>query len=288
MKKTFVIAVSGGVDSMALLHKLSSVKPQNIEYIVAHFDHGIRSDSHEDAAFVAAVTKSLNYSFELGKASLGEKASEEVARTARYDFLYSVMKKYKAEGVITAHHQDDVLETMVINMLRGTGPKGLIGFTRAHIIRPFMNKTKQDVLSYATEHELEWREDSTNTDESYLRNYVRAQLVPKLGGVREKLLIIRESVGDLYLEIDDLTKKLLVSSLRKGELVRSRFVTLPVTIQHELIAAWLRLHEVTFDAKTITRIALAIKTLEPGKRIDITNGASLEMKKETIHLNIEG
>lgn len=286
MRKTYIIAVSGGVDSVALLHRLTQVKPDSINYVVAHVDHGIRSDSTSDAEFVHNLAEKYHCAFEIVELKLGANASEESARDARYDFLYTVMKKYKAEGIITAHHQDDVLETMLLNMLRGTGPRGLVGYSRTEIVRPFINKTKKDLVEYANKHKLSWREDSTNSDEKYLRNYVRAKMMPKLGERKSEFLIIRDSLQESYREIDSLMKKLLVNSIKKGELVRSRFVILPVIVQHELMATWLRLNDVVFDSATIDRITVAAKTLEKGKVVDITKTAKLKMNQETISLII--
>ena len=105
----FIIAVSGGVDSVVLLHMLMAKKPDTITYIVAHFDHGIRDDSHDDAAFVAQLASNSHLTFELGEGSLGSEASEDLARVARYKYLRSIKDKYQAEKIITAHHQDDFL-----------------------------------------------------------------------------------------------------------------------------------------------------------------------------------
>ncbi len=222
--------------------------------------------------------------YEQTELRLGEHASEDTARKARYEFLFSLMKKYKAESIITAHHQDDVVETMIVNILRGTGARGLVGFTRRGVLRPLINKTKKELVEYAKEHKLTWREDSTNSDESYLRNYVRSHFLPKLGSKRQQLLDIRIQAHEQVQEINELTKKLLVNSMRKGELVRARFVVLPFSVQKEVVAMWLRLHDIPFDAATIDRLTLAAKTLAAGKQVDITKTARLDIGKETISL----
>src|SRR5438270_2251525 len=109
----YVLAVSGGVDSMVLLDLLA--KLPGLELVVAHFNHGIRPESVNDEELVANRAKRLNLPLELGYASLGQGASEATARQARYQFLEAVQKKYKAKAIITAHHQDDWIETAVIN-----------------------------------------------------------------------------------------------------------------------------------------------------------------------------
>ena len=287
MKKIFILAVSGGVDSVVLLHKLTSVKPPSIEYIVAHVDHGIRPDSGQDARFVENLAKEYACGFELENLSLGESASEERARELRYAFLFTVAKKYKAQAIITAHHSDDVIETMIINILRGTGSRGLVGFTQPHILRPFMNRTKKELINYATKHNLQWREDSTNQDPSYLRNYVRMNVVPAMKEDDIKaLLSIRDKVQELNREMDDLARKLLVQSVVKSELIRSRFVILPYAVQLEVMACWLRLSGIELDKKLVQRAVLATKIAVPGKIVNLNKKYSIEAKKSSVILKV--
>jgi tRNA(Ile)-lysidine synthase len=288
MKQTYILAVSGGVDSVVLLHKLMAVRPAWINYVVAHVDHGIRADSSADAAFVRALAASYELPYEQCELQLGSGASENVAREKRYDFLFALKKQYKSEAIVTAHHQDDVLETMVLNILRGTSPRGLIGFSRTGIVRPLMQTPKSELLAYAEKNGLEWREDSTNQDKTYLRNYVRLELMPKLDAGRTELLAIRKHVEELYTEIDLLTKALLVQSTKKSELVRARFVILPLIVQYELLATWLRLYSVSFDRQLLKRTTLAMKVLEPGKQFVLGPHAALEMQKKTIVLKVQG
>lgn len=285
MKTNYIIAVSGGVDSVALFHKLMNVKPPQVSYIVAHIDHGIREDSASDALFVRELAEKYGAQFETKRLELGAGASEDFAREARYKYLFEIMKKYKAEAIITAHHQDDVLETMILNILRGTGPRGLIGFTKKHILRPFINKTKQEILEYAKEQKLSWREDSTNTDQSYLRNDVRVRFMPKLHN-RQQWLEIRNRVQEIYREIDDLTSKLLIITMNKGELVRARFVILPVIVQQELMASWFRYLELQFDRKMVERAVLGAKTLRSGKHLELSGKAKLYSLEKTIIIKV--
>src|ERR1700693_5976581 len=168
----YVLAVSGGVDSVVLLDLLC--KNQGLDIIVAHFDHGIRQDSARDREFVQALTRGYKLPFVLGQAKLGPNASEETARETRYEFLYGVVKKTKSKGLITAYHQDDVIETAIINLLRGTNRKGLSSrLSSDKIFRPMLEIPKSDLLAYAKANKLDWHEDLTNLDTTYLRNYIR-------------------------------------------------------------------------------------------------------------------
>jgi tRNA(Ile)-lysidine synthase len=151
-----------------------------------------------------------------------------------------------------------------------------------------MQTPKSELLAYAEKNGLEWREDSTNQDKTYLRNYVRLELMPKLDAGRTELLAIRKHVEELYTEIDLLTKALLVQSTKKSELVRARFVILPLIVQYELLATWLRLYSVSFDRQLLKRATLAMKVLEPGKQFVLGPHAALEMQKKTIVLKVQG
>ncbi len=169
----YVLAVSGGVDSVVLLDMLSL--QLGLDLIVAHFDHGIRDDSARDAVFVSDLAKKYNLPFETKREELGVNTSEEVARNRRYKFLSSVAKKHDAK-LVTAHHADDVIETVVINLSRGTGWRGL-AVLASDIVRPLTNITKLEIINYANEHNLTWHEDSTNSSNVYLRNRIRSKLV---------------------------------------------------------------------------------------------------------------
>src|SRR5690606_4946866 len=121
----YVVAVSGGVDSMALLDMVAKQSRPKVSFTVAHFDHGIRDDSHLDRRLVGEVAQRHNLPFVYERGELGAGASEALAREARYAFLRKVQHSTGARGIMTAHHHDDVVETAVLNMLRGTGRKGL-------------------------------------------------------------------------------------------------------------------------------------------------------------------
>mgnify|MGYP000865843014 CR=1 FL=1 len=167
---TYIVAVSGGVDSVVLLDVLS--KKQNSQLIVAHVDHGIRTNSNDDAVFVKELASHYGLPFEMIELQLGQKTSENTARMKRYKFLQKLAQKYHAQ-VATAHHKNDVVETMVLNIFRGTGWRGICSLQNGNIYRPLLAMAKQDIITYAQKHSLTWREDETNNDQIYLRNYIR-------------------------------------------------------------------------------------------------------------------
>ncbi len=172
MSGRYVLAVSGGVDSVVMLDMLS--RRSDLELIVAHFDHGIRDESHEDRKLVSELAKKYGLPFEYERVELGKNASEVLSRNKRYDFLKRVAGKYDAK-LVTAHHADDVIETIVINFTRGTGWRGL-AVLDSGLARPMTGYTKAEIIDYAIKNNLVWHEDSTNKSDKYLRNRIRQKL----------------------------------------------------------------------------------------------------------------
>jgi tRNA(Ile)-lysidine synthase len=202
---TYVIAVSGGVDSVSLLHMLQAQPDLNL--IVAHFDHGIRTDSQDDARLVEQLAIEYNLPFETVREELGTGASEELARTRRYAFLRGLAKKHGGQ-IMTAHHAGDVVETVAINLHRGTGWRGL-AVLDSDIVRPLVDMNKSELLAYATNHELRWHEDSTNQNEAYLRNRLRRQLLTLDEDDKRQLLALHAAQKDIKRQIDHELRLLL-------------------------------------------------------------------------------
>ena len=185
--KTYVLAVSGGVDSVVMLDMIARIN--GLRLIIAHFDHQIRGlESTRDADFVRSLAKQYNLDYRIGFGKLGAHASEDQARQSRYRFLRSVARD--VDGVVcTAHHQDDLIETIALNLTRGTGWRGLAVFGATDILRPLLGFTKQQLLIYARDRQLVWQDDSTNSNQRYLRNRLRQRLQAKLSPTARELLI---------------------------------------------------------------------------------------------------
>jgi tRNA(Ile)-lysidine synthetase-like protein len=213
----YVVAVSGGVDSVVLLDMLVSKKlpttyyllPTTYQLIVAHFDHGIRKESHKDAEFVADLAKKYGLPFEVKREELGRSASEEKARDQRYAFLRSVAKKHNAK-LVTAHHADDVIESIAINLSRGTGWRGL-AVLDSDVIRPLTDMNKAQTISYAKKHGLKWCEDSTNKTDAYLRNRIRRKVANLDEDAKRQLLALWDTQKSIKLEIEKEADKLIGS-----------------------------------------------------------------------------
>lgn len=283
---TYVVAVSGGVDSMALLDILR--RQPNLRLIVAHFDHGIRHDSHIDRKHVQSVARNLGLPFVYHEGKLGPDASEETARKARYEFMHAVKNASNAQGIITAHHHDDVLETAVMNVLRGTGRKGLSSLRSGQLIyRPLLHVPKSDIKKYAQDQGLVWREDSTNDDTKYLRNHIRHHVLARLNTTQKaQLADIVRGIARTNTELDTQIMHYLHVQPGIRELDRKSFIRLPHPVAKEVIAAWLRRQGVAdFDKRLIDRVVIHGKTLSPGKRIDVVKNNRIKVTKK--HLVFE-
>ena len=190
---------------MVLLERFFRDEPENI--VVAHFNHGTRTSADLDEQFVFLRCKELKVPFETMKIMLGEGASEELARQKRYDFLYHVANKYGGE-IYTAHHLDDLIESIAINLIRGTGWRGLTPFSDNRIHRPFieMGFYKADILRFAAGNKVLFREDPTNATDDYLRNRVRSKLLIMPRVEKERLIDLYKKQTIIRHEIEELSE----------------------------------------------------------------------------------
>ena len=277
---SYVVAVSGGVDSVVLLHILTQMAEQSfadrsrptMHLTVAHFDHGIREDSTDDRRFVERLAGVYGLAFVFDEGRLGAGASEAVARDARYDFLRRVRQASGAQYLVTAHHEDDVFETAILNLLRGTGRKGLSSLRSTdEIYRPLLSTPKDHVRAYAQKHALQWREDSTNASDDYLRNYIRHNIMPRFDtNAKVRLRQLIAAAHDTNIEIDGMLAEQLHLQPNGDVLDRHWFIMLPHNVAKEIVAAWLRRLGVTsFDRPLLERIVVAGKTFAPGKQVDV-------------------
>lgn len=267
----YVVAVSGGVDSMVLLDVLAGQAGVNL--VVAHFDHGIRVDSREDRLLVATVSQKYKIPFEFSEGKLGVNTSEDEARRMRYTFLRQIRKKHDAKAIITAHHQDDALETMAFNVLRGSKRKGMSSLESTdQVVRPLLGFTKVQIVDYAKRNNLQWREDSTNSDEKYTRNWIRRKLLPRLNLKQKQQLTDQQAAARARNAVLDEVVSQQLSELQSEKgISRKKFIALPYLVACEVMAAWLRQHGVKeMDSKLIDLLVVSAKTLPPGKKISVS------------------
>lgn len=259
-----------------------------LKLIVAHYDHGIRPDSELDRKLVQDVAKGHNLKFVFDHGNLGNNASEAKARKARYEFLHKVCVASNARAIVTAHHQDDLLETAVLNILRGTGRRGLTSLKSTDVIkRPLLNIPKKELLRYAKDKKLVWREDSTNKDTRYKRNHVRNKLLSTFSDSdRAALYDIIRKTHDANHAIDEhLTTHLHVQPAL-NQIDRNYFIMLPHVVAREVMMAWLRRHEVKdVTTRTLERLVTAAKTLKAGQQADVDKRFVLAVGKKSLALH---
>ena len=179
-----LVAVSGGVDSVALLDVLNEIaRPLGLTLVVAHVDHGISSDGRTVGRSVKTLAEKYGLPFELTELNLGPDTTETEARRARYAWLRDVQKRRGAKYIVTAHHEDDQIETIVLRGLRGSAPAGLAGIAahaRGGLLRPLLPFTRNELLAFVRERGLPVYDDPANRDPRHLRSWVRTTLLPLL------------------------------------------------------------------------------------------------------------
>lgn len=181
-----LLAVSGGIDSMVLWHILKTL---NYTFAIAHCNFQLRSEESENEnMFVHNKANEDNLVFystrfdTISYANENKLSIQEAARNLRYEYFFALCQKYNYDFIVTAHHLDDRIETMFINLLRGTGLRGLtaIPIKNNLIVRPMLFATRNEIVEYAKENNIKWCEDSSNKEDKYLRNKIRHNLIPLL------------------------------------------------------------------------------------------------------------
>lgn len=265
----YILAISGGIDSVVLLYMAARGKLFNpgAEFVVAHFDHGIRSESGNDAKFVYDLAVKYGMGHVIEHAKLGMNASEELARKERYEFLRRVKDEAKADKIVTAHHQDDLVETILINLIRGTGWRGLAPFWSDDICRPLVNMPKSELVMYAIKNNLEWTEDATNYSPKYLRNRVRGLMAKIPPSSYRKLLELYGLQKKLRSEIEEIIEIDGESSLHQDFVL-----SLPDEVAIELLRSW------TSSKLTRPQLQRLLKFIKNAESGDICQpGASMQI-----------
>jgi len=194
VEKRLLVAISGGLDSVALTH-LCQDSGLNISLVHCNFNlRGTESDA--DEAFILNLAEHLNLEVFIDSfltedyAKANKLSTQMAARELRYDWFYDLAETLSFDYILTAHHADDNLETFLINLSRGTGIAGLTGIPEIHgkLIRPLLPFSREYLENYAIQNNITWREDSSNATNKYLRNKIRHQVVPILKEVNPQIL----------------------------------------------------------------------------------------------------
>lgn len=234
-----LLMVSGGVDSMALLDIATKViNSKNIA--VFHLDHGVRTNSHEDLKFVQNICSIKDIKFYSNKLSSSNTSSpgqgrlggvETIWRKSRQKLSTKAAKDFGAKTILTAHHATDLVETMIFRLTKGCGVSGLSPFDKT--TKPFWDIPKSELIDYAKENKLEWREDSSNQDTDFQRNLIRQNILPQLRKITPNLekVFVKESI--IFEEVHDFLNKQIPQN--KNKISLSDFLSLHPILQKNLL-----------------------------------------------------
>lgn len=208
-KDKVILGVSGGPDSVALLYAFLALKDKyRLKIICAHLNHGLRKESDSEQYFVEDLCRRLNVELisekrDVNKFFKGD-SLEQTARNLRFDFFLKCSRQSRIKKVALAHHQDDLAETVIMRIIRGTGLRGLRGilpkssFKNLTIIRPLIGLRKQEILTWLKEKNISFCIDQSNQDIKFLRNRIRANILPQLEAINPA---ITSRVADLALNV---------------------------------------------------------------------------------------
>jgi tRNA(Ile)-lysidine synthase len=282
----YLVGVSGGRDSVALLHQMAQCGYRRL--IVCHLDHQLRGrSSNADAKFVERLAAKLDFEFEPGRTSVAAAARktrqsiETAGRTARYEFFARVARRRRCHTLFLAHHADDLVETFLINLFRGAGPTGLAGMreiasrqiagTELKIVRPLLGVWRDEIDRYIKAHRIEFRDDATNESLAPTRNRIRRRLIPYI----EKQLDrnVRASIWRAATIAADETEWIerMVDSdeVKSEQLDVTRLRSQPRALQRRLVYRWLQTRGIeNLDFELIERVRALI---EPNAIIAKTN-----------------
>ncbi len=308
-----IVGVSGGVDSLALLHLLHSA---GCNVVVAHFNHHLRQDAEADAQFVAQIARDLGCAFirgdgDVARMAAAEKLSiEAAARKARYRFLFAEAERLKVQAVLTAHTADDQVETLLMHLIRGTGLNGLRGMqprtvlhyysSKIPLVRPLLDTWREELEAYCREKQLQPRVDVTNADPTYLRNRIRLELIPLLADynprIKERLIGLAANVrGSLDVLEDAVSEKYNLALLASGEGFRSfnraQLAAHPSVTQLEIIrraALEILPNSEDIDRAALVRAAALLDGSTSGLRANLADGLDAQVTGDRLTLVLAG
>lgn len=310
--KKIVVGVSGGPDSLALLHYLQGIKDKrNLSIIVAHVDHMFRGqESYEDAMFVKRMCEQYDIPFEMTRVNVTElmgitgKSSQIAAREVRYHFYGEIMERYDYSYLALGHHGDDQVETILMRLTRGSSGKARAGipfsrcFKQGTLFRPFLGLTKEEIQQYCQNHSLTPRIDPSNEKGIYSRNRIRKQVLPFLKKenhhVHEHFQRFSEEIQSDELFLQELTEKeinpvIIVKEEGKITIDIKSFLRVPLPLQRrgiQLILNYLYNEKpASLSAIHIDQVFSLIHHHEPSGKLDFPNG--LKVIRSYYHLSFQ-
>ena len=294
------VGVSGGKDSMALLHYLNSIsRDLGFEVVAITIDHSIRENSALDSMFVMDYCKQNRiraYKFKVDVPALAKQKSlslESAAREARFGVFNSLISRGTVDKIALAHHQSDQAETILMHLFRGSGIRGLtgMGLVRDNVfIRPMLQTDEKSIWKYVLDNDIEYREDETNQENEYNRNYIRNEIMPLIlkrwPNAIASILNVAELLGkdDEYINSQVPTDAFIISE--KEVKIPLSYFLYPAPIVSRMIIRALGYIGVNKDieSKHIEMIISFVNSAENGKRIDLPLKVSLHKEYDFVTL----
>lgn len=294
-----LIGFSGGADSSCLMHLMASLKKElNLKIVAVHLNHGWRGEaSDEDENFTRKFSKNLEIEFYSEKLNENAKKTETNARKLRYEFFDKAIEKYGAGAIFLAHNKNDNVETLVYRLIKGTGIEGMksIPPQRNKIFRPLLNFSREEIETYLKENSIDFREDKSNFNTNFNRNWVRHEILPKFEKINPNYLSNIENLIEVANnECEILENALLIAQREvfKGEKMNAEnFLKQIYPIKLKLIYNYLKDDLKFYDLVRIKRIVNFIKetlleTQDPQfrkyKRFSINSKLFLYVNKKEI------
>jgi len=291
-----LVAVSGGPDSMALLHLLVAAAPVlHLRLGVAHCNFGLRGEESDgDEAFVRDACAALGLDCHVRRfdtkavATTWKKSIEETARLLRYDFFEELCREKGYELIATGHHSGDNAETMLFNLFRGTAASGLRGIRmrQGRLIRPLIPFSRQEIVSYLDEKSIAWRTDRTNAGLEHDRNYIRNRVIPVIEErfshkLSASLQRVAEHAGELeeFMErhIDRLIEERPGLDPAGGKLHVGSLLEISQFERKALIKRVLQMRGLPVESRVLSRIAGLLES-QPGRRVHAGPGVEVVWK----------
>lgn len=306
---TIVGGISGGADSSALLECLAlRQNALGLKIIAAHVHHGLRPSADNDMRFVEQLCEKKGIPFESIRVQVSKKAGrsiEETAREQRFNALIKIAKKYHADSIALAHHQDDLAETVLMRLIRGTGLHGLQAILPKReingicVIRPFIHVTRQDIETFLAKRKLSYRTDPTNTDQTFARNKIRHHLMPLLKkhynpGIVSVLAGLAETSGLDYDLLSLMTKNAFHDLAKRKSRQKISFTTADLNQLHPAVLRALFRHAIAeahgnTDGITLAHIRAVEALLHDGSKtkgieIHLPHGITVMKQKKTLSI----
>ncbi len=281
--KTVIVGFSGGYDSMCLLDVLSKIKdlPEFIDFniVAAHFNHNWRGEEslkEQEVCRLFAVSKGIEFYTKNAPTTL--KKTENDARIARYEFFEEAYEEFDADAVLTAHNKDDNAETVLYRIIKGTGIVGLRGIAekRKYFYRPLLKTYRAEILEYCKENNLSPNNDSSNSDTSYKRNYLRLNVMPSLEKinpeVKESLNILAQNAISDNEIIESYLSDLRPKIFNKESIITEEYKKLSEPVRKRFLYEFIQMIGLDYDSKKVIELQNFIES-----NIDKKNGATLSL-----------